>query len=281
LNFYEVLNIKTNANEKEIKKSYRILAKKYHPDTYQGDKNFAQEKMQEINAAYDTLSNPELRKKYDEKIGVNLQENESFKTYKSNTTYKSSYTKNTRYNPYNKDGVNYEVKYRPNNTRIRYDSNGYAESNYYTTQMDEDYYSQYDREYRRKRIKELLTGKKLIGTIIFFTVAIAILSVTLYNAFDAINTIYESASDTSSRVNKAKENSELQMQKDMEALKEGFSSMFNDIRKKEQELKSNINEYTKTAEETKDKKELLKELGVTDSDDQQEILDFIEQLNKN
>ena len=72
LNFYEVLNVKLNANEKEIKKAYRILVKKYHPDTYQGDKKVAEEKMQQINNAYDTLSNADLRKAYNEKNGIDL-----------------------------------------------------------------------------------------------------------------------------------------------------------------------------------------------------------------
>jgi len=58
LNFYEILNVKTDANDKEIKKAYRVLAKKYHPDTYEGNKELAETKMQQINVAYDTLSNP-------------------------------------------------------------------------------------------------------------------------------------------------------------------------------------------------------------------------------
>jgi len=43
LTYYEVLNIKKSASEKEIKNAYRILAKKYHPDTYQGNKSVAEE----------------------------------------------------------------------------------------------------------------------------------------------------------------------------------------------------------------------------------------------
>lgn len=56
-NPYEVLEVNENATKEEIKKSYRTLAKKYHPDQY-GDnplKDLAEEKMRELNEAYDSL----------------------------------------------------------------------------------------------------------------------------------------------------------------------------------------------------------------------------------
>ena len=58
MNPYEVLGIKEGASQEEIKSAYRKLVKKYHPDQY-GDnplKELAQEKLAEINAAYDTLT---------------------------------------------------------------------------------------------------------------------------------------------------------------------------------------------------------------------------------
>jgi curved DNA-binding protein CbpA len=56
-NPYEVLGIKENATEDQIKKAYRELAKKYHPDQYGTNplQDLAEEKMREINEAYDTL----------------------------------------------------------------------------------------------------------------------------------------------------------------------------------------------------------------------------------
>ena len=54
---YTVLGVDRNASEEEIKKAYRALAKKYHPDNNPGDK-VAAEKMKEINAAYDQIQNP-------------------------------------------------------------------------------------------------------------------------------------------------------------------------------------------------------------------------------
>ncbi len=61
-NFYDALGVKRDATPDEIKKAYRKLARKYHPDVSK-EKN-AEEKMQAINVAYDTLSNEEKKKQY-------------------------------------------------------------------------------------------------------------------------------------------------------------------------------------------------------------------------
>lgn len=63
--FYRVLGVKKDASAEEIKKAYRALAKKYHPDATGGDKG-AEKKFIEINEAYDTLSDPQKRREYDD-----------------------------------------------------------------------------------------------------------------------------------------------------------------------------------------------------------------------
>ena len=62
-NFYEVFQIQKNASQDDIKKKYRYLAKKWHPDRKKG--SLAEKKMAEINKAYEVLSNPDNRKMYD------------------------------------------------------------------------------------------------------------------------------------------------------------------------------------------------------------------------
>ena len=62
--YYEILGVQKNADEEEIKKAYRKLAKQYHPDMHPGDKQM-EEKFKEVNQAYAVLSDPDKRQKYD------------------------------------------------------------------------------------------------------------------------------------------------------------------------------------------------------------------------
>lgn len=63
-NYYKILDIKRNANKKEIKKAYRDLALKWHPDKAE-DKEKAEKMFQDISEAYEVLSDDEMRAKYD------------------------------------------------------------------------------------------------------------------------------------------------------------------------------------------------------------------------
>lgn len=63
--YYEVLGVDRNADDAALKKAYRVLAKKYHPDTNPGDKD-AEAKFKEASEAYAVLSDPEKRRQYDQ-----------------------------------------------------------------------------------------------------------------------------------------------------------------------------------------------------------------------
>lgn len=64
LDYYATLEVTPQASDEEIKRAYRKLALKYHPDRNQGNKK-AEEKIREINAAYEVLGDPETRKSYE------------------------------------------------------------------------------------------------------------------------------------------------------------------------------------------------------------------------
>jgi curved DNA-binding protein len=70
--YYKILGVDRNANEKEIKKAYRRLARKYHPDVNPDDKE-AEERFKEINEAHEVLTDPEKRRKYDQ-LGASWQQ---------------------------------------------------------------------------------------------------------------------------------------------------------------------------------------------------------------
>src|SRR6478672_4762574 len=81
IDYYKILGIEKNASEEDIKKAYRKLARKLHPDLNPNDKE-AHKKFQQINEANEVLSDPEKRKKYDQ-YGKDWQHAEHFEQQKA------------------------------------------------------------------------------------------------------------------------------------------------------------------------------------------------------
>jgi len=70
MNYYELLGIREDASDQEIRTAYHAMVKKYHPDTFEGDEQFAQERTGLINEAYETLIDRDRRLEYDRQEGT-------------------------------------------------------------------------------------------------------------------------------------------------------------------------------------------------------------------
>jgi len=105
IDYYKILGVDKKASESDIKKAYRKLARKYHPDVNPNDKE-AERKFKEINEANEVLSNPENRKKYDE-YGENWQHAEEFEKAKQQQQYYQRGGQQADYSSFGGDGTDY------------------------------------------------------------------------------------------------------------------------------------------------------------------------------
>ena len=104
--YYEILEIDKNASDEVIKNAYKTLVKKYHPDLKTGqEKVIAEQKIKEINSAYDVLSNPTSKAEYDQSLSnfVNISVEEYNSILNENNKLKNelNYYKNNFNNFYN------------------------------------------------------------------------------------------------------------------------------------------------------------------------------------
>lgn len=92
IDYYKTLGLDKNASEEDIKKAYRKLARKHHPDLNPNDKE-AHKKFQQINEANEVLSDPEKRKKYD-KYGKDWKHGEEFEKARQQQQYSGRHSTN-------------------------------------------------------------------------------------------------------------------------------------------------------------------------------------------
>lgn len=90
---YELLEVSETASKEIIEKAYKVLAKKYHPDLQkEEDKEKAEQKMKQINEAYDILSDDTKRAKYDEELKFKRQQEEIQKNQAQNSQTQNNQT---------------------------------------------------------------------------------------------------------------------------------------------------------------------------------------------
>lgn len=104
---YKVLGVSPNASDEEIKKAYRALAKKYHPDRNPGDAEAAK-KMQQVNAAYEQIKNPEKAQQSSGGYGGGYSQYDPFGGFGGYGGYQQrSYTDTDTGDNYQKAAMNY------------------------------------------------------------------------------------------------------------------------------------------------------------------------------
>lgn len=118
-NYYDILEVNKNASPEVIEKAYKTLVKKYHPDLQTiSSKEDAENKMKELNEAYEILSNPDKRKAYNFKLDESEKESKS-KAYKEEETehQKQEYNDYSQQNVHNENYSQQNVEYKNHNQR--------------------------------------------------------------------------------------------------------------------------------------------------------------------
>ena len=164
-NYYEILEVSEKASKEVIEKAYRVLAKKYHPDGKpQEAKAKAEQRMKQINEAYDVLSNEEKRRKYDSDLQWQKQQEEDRKRQeeqrKMQETYEQMLQEERAINRQNGEERNQEVA--QNKSYATNENSRMASAKAIHSQMQRAYRQAYNDYWRSKgyKIKEKWTWKK-------------------------------------------------------------------------------------------------------------------------
>lgn len=202
-NYYDELEVSKNASKEVIEKVYKVLAKKYHPDTTKEEnKSEAEEKFKVISVAYETLSDEEKRKKYDLELEnsnptvsyedyVKIVKERDELNYALNNLKASIYNNNNYSNVNSSNNSSYQSKtnYNTQNSNRTYASNNYNTTNYntnnYNTQRKRYYYTNTGKpasvfDYIKYKVKEFLKN-------VFILILSIILAILIVGTFTSFN----------------------------------------------------------------------------------------------
>ena len=146
-NYYEVLGVSRDATKDEIKKAFRVMAKKYHPDKNKDD-NDAIKKFQDASEAYEVIGNEESRAEYDKKLdGFNSRKSQAgpgFKGKSEGDKSKTETTSKSSKSPYEnlQDCFEGFFGFKPNSSKVDKDKMGKKSKNPIdTSSMFESFFS--------------------------------------------------------------------------------------------------------------------------------------------
>ena len=174
-NYYEILEVNKKASKEVTEKAYKVLVKKYHPDLYTGQKkNYAEEKIKEINEAYSVLTDEFMKEQYD----AELEKQEQAELYKK---YNQKQTNNIKTN---KNNVNNTASNRKENKNHKSQRNKNEEAEDFNERMKKHKVGSfsgiielckelYKNKPKRDEIKEI-TKKDIIALILTIIVVILI-----------------------------------------------------------------------------------------------------------
>ena len=177
-NFYEILEINENASQEIVEKAYKVLVKKYHPDlqTDLEQKHQCEIKIKEINEAYETLSNNELRLAYDEKL-----KQEQYEKLRSAVQYQVDKQQAQKVQP---QATNINPNMNISNQNQQLNNERKIDKQFekdYQDAVNQAYHDAYVKQLKDMgyRIKYKKTPKEIIKTIIVIAVTILIIFLIL------------------------------------------------------------------------------------------------------
>lgn len=185
MNYYKILEVDRDASPEIIEKAYKTLAKKYHPDLQESNiKQEAEEKLKLINEAYEVLSNPDSRLKYDETLKENELSEEDFNRlseenrnlYNEINILKNNTRQNNNYNAYN-NNINYNEQIRSKQDEQRKYNQQLEFENELQQARQKAYYDAYiqDLKNRGYKIRYKKTPKDYFKNFIALIITFAIL----------------------------------------------------------------------------------------------------------
>lgn len=176
-NYYKILEIDKNASVDVIRVVYKSLVKKYHPDLREGnEKHLYEEKIKDINEAYDVLSDPIKRAEYDETFGIEDISNEQYRlVVNENINLKNelNHIKSQIYNNYKQNYYrqNNQNTYRQYTNKNAYYNNSKEDTKYNNNNLENNSSTEYS------SILNIL--KEKLKTLIALTITIVIIIIAL------------------------------------------------------------------------------------------------------